>query len=65
MRKEDALALFGGPAATARACRISKQAVSEWPDDLSPRIADRVVAAAMREGIKVSSRIAGANGRAA
>lgn len=57
MRKADALELFGGPSATARACRISKQAVSDWPAHLSPRIADRIVAAAMREGITISPRI--------
>lgn len=50
MRKSDAIKLLGGSiAATADKVGASYQAVSKWPDDLPPRIADRVQAALYRE----------------
>ena len=50
MLKSKALELLGGTARKAATqLGISPQAVSKWPDELSPRIADRVVAAVARK----------------
>lgn len=50
MTKAEAIALLGGTAAAAaRAIGISPAAVSLWPDDLPPRISDRVQAALFRQ----------------
>lgn len=49
MHKSDAIALLGGTIqAAASAVGISYQAVDKWPDELPPRIADRVQAALYR-----------------
>ena len=48
MRKSKALKMLGGHSATAAAIGITYQAVEKWPEVLSPRIADRVVAALAR-----------------
>ena len=49
MLKSEALELLGGtPAAAAREVGVSTQAVSQWPDQLPPRIVDRVQAALWR-----------------
>ena len=54
MLKTEAIKLLGGsPTAAASAIGITPQAVSQWPDELPERIADRVYAAlarAEREG---------------
>lgn len=50
MKKADAIRLLGGTAsAAAKAIGISPAAVSLWPDELPPRIADRVQAALYRK----------------
>lgn len=50
MRKKHAIKLLGGSvAAAAEKIGISYQAVDKWPDKLSPRVADRVLAALARE----------------
>ena len=50
MRKAKALELLGGSiASAARAIGVTYQAVDKWPDDLPPRIADRVLAAVARD----------------
>lgn len=50
MLKTEAIELLGGsPTAAAEAIGISPQAVSQWPDDLPPRIQDRVDAALARK----------------
>lgn len=49
MKKSEAIQLFGSKSATAAAIGISAQAVSDWPDELSPAIADRVVAARAKQ----------------
>jgi hypothetical protein len=55
MEKLKAIELLGGtPSAAARAIGITPQAVNGWPDVLTPRIADRVVAALAR--LKPSKR---------
>lgn len=44
MRKQKAIELLGGTAtAAAKAMGISYQAISGWPDELPPRIAERVL----------------------
>lgn len=60
MRKAKAIELLGGTVASAaKAIGISYQAVDKWPDDLPPRIADRVLAAVARErlGTELSDAI--------
>jgi hypothetical protein len=50
MKKSEALSLLGGTVTSAAAAiNITKSAVSKWPDDLPPRIADRVHAAISRK----------------
>jgi hypothetical protein len=45
MLKTKAIELLGGTiTATAEAIGITYQAVNQWPDELPPRIADRVYA---------------------
>ena len=49
MDKQKAIDLLGGsPSAAARAIGITPQAINAWPEVLSPRIADRVIAAQAR-----------------
>lgn len=49
MNKKDAINLLGGtPSAAAKAIGISPQAVNDWPEVLSARIADRVELAHIR-----------------
>lgn len=49
MKKSEAIHLLGGNiASAAKAIGISYQAVSKWPDELSPKIQDRVTAALAR-----------------
>jgi hypothetical protein len=49
MTKTEAINLLGGtPAAAAAAVGVTVQAVSQWPEQLPPRIADRVQAALWR-----------------
>ncbi len=58
MLKRTAIDLLGGTVAKAAdAIGINSQAVSQWPDDLPPRLADRVIAACVRAGIKVPSAV--------
>lgn len=50
MLKSHAISLLGGtPTAVAQAVRVSTSAVAQWPDKLSDRIADRVLAALARK----------------
>ena len=52
MLKTQAIELLGGSiTAAAKAIGISYQAVDKWPDDLPPRIADRVYAVWGRENM--------------
>lgn len=44
MKKSRALELLGGtPAAAARSLGVSHAAISQWPDELPARIAERVL----------------------
>lgn len=50
MRKSEAIELLGGSiASAATAIGITYQAVDKWPDELPPRIADRVYAALWKQ----------------
>lgn len=50
MRKEKAIELLGGTvSAAAEAIGVTYQAVDKWPDELPPRIVDRVQAAIARK----------------
>jgi len=52
MLKTKAIELLGGSiSAAAEAIGISYQAVNQWPEDLPPRIADRVYAALARKNM--------------
>ena len=54
MKKQQAIQLLGGTATKAAdAIRINPQAISQWPDHLPPRLADRVIAACVRGGISI------------
>lgn len=49
MKKHDAIQLLGGTVTlAAEAIGIKSQAVSQWPDELPPRLVDRVQAALWR-----------------
>lgn len=57
MKKQQALDLFDGKVARlAEAIGITSQSVSGWPDVLSDKLSDRVIAAAVRSG-KDSQRL--------
>lgn len=50
MLKADAVRVLGGSISeAARRCRVTPQAVSGWPEELTEAIEDRVVAALVRE----------------
>lgn len=55
MRKSDAIELLGGSiSSAARAIGCTRQAVWDWPDELSPRVADRVHAAVLRLAMRAT-----------
>jgi hypothetical protein len=48
--KQKAIELLGGTVATAaKEIGVTHQAIAKWPDELPPRIADRVLAAVARK----------------
>lgn len=50
MRKSRAIELLGGTTASAaKEIGVTYQAIDKWPDDLPPRLADRVLAAVARK----------------
>jgi S1-C subfamily serine protease len=54
MQKKHAIDLLGGTVAKAAdAIGINSQAISQWPEDLPPRLADRVIAACLRTGVRI------------
>lgn len=55
MLKTKAIELLGGSVtAAAEAVGVSYQAVDKWPDELPPRIEDRVLAAIARKHLSPS-----------
>ncbi|MFA6180587.1 Cro/CI family transcriptional regulator [Acidithiobacillus sp.] len=51
MEKKEALRVFSTASALARAVGVTRSAVSQWPEKLTARVGDRVIAAALRSGI--------------
>lgn len=59
LKKLDAIRMCGGTTVTtARLIGVTKSAVSQWPDPLPPRIADRVYAALYRQQQERSTQAA-------
>jgi hypothetical protein len=59
MQKTTAIELLGGSVGVAAAAvGITPSAVTQWPDELPPRLADRVQAALWRKSEAAKSRIA-------
>lgn len=56
MTKDDAKYIFRGTANLASALGITKQAISQWPDDLPQKTSDLIVGAAIRLGINPNDR---------
>lgn len=55
MLKQKAIELLGGTVtAAARAVGVTPSAVTQWPEELPPRIADRVQAAIARRAFAQS-----------
>jgi len=58
MNKKFAIELLGGsPAKAAALLDVTPSAVSQWPDELPRRLADRVLGAAVRNGIEVPAAL--------
>lgn len=58
MKKTHAIELLGGSVgAAAKSIGINSQAISQWPDTLPPRLADRVIAALAREGKPIPAEL--------
>ena len=49
MTKQEAIRLFGTGTKLARAIGVTPQAIYQWPDELTPVLNDRVMAAMMRQ----------------
>lgn len=59
MLKHQAIELLGGTVTQAAvAIGINPQAVSQWPEELPRRLADRVLAACVRAGISIPPELA-------
>ena len=57
MYKSEAIDLLGGEvSAAAELLGVSYQAVNKWPEQLPPRISDRVLGVCVRKGIEVPAR---------
>jgi len=50
MLKSDAIRLFGGAQQVANALGLNRSRISQWPEKLPTRDADRVLGAALRLG---------------
>ena len=58
MEKTRAIELLGGSVGSAaKSIGINSQAISQWPDTLPPRLADRVIAALAREGKPIPAEL--------
>lgn len=58
MDKKQAIDLLGGsPARAAELLGVTPSAVSQWPEELPRRLADRVLGAAVRNGINVGTAV--------
>jgi transcriptional regulator with XRE-family HTH domain len=60
MRKSEAISIFGRTQSDlARALGITKSAVSQWPDELDQEKTDRVLGAALRLGVDMTTAFIG------
>lgn len=60
MTKDKAIALLGGSVRLAAAAiGITVQAVGQWPDELPPKIVDRVIAALARKRFDFDQMVEG------
>ena len=58
MKKTQAIELLGGSVGSAaKSIGINSQAISQWPDTLPPRLADRVIAALARDGKPIPAEL--------
>ena len=48
MTKNDAIEFFGGVELTAHNCRVTGQAVRQWPEELTPALEAKVIHAGLR-----------------
>lgn len=58
MTKTQAIGIFGSGRALADALGITPPAVYQWPEELTPRLADEIVGAALRCGRVTPERAA-------
>jgi len=59
MQKSQAIEVLGGTVTqAAEAIGINPQAISQWPECLPRRLADRVLAACVRSGIAIPPELA-------
>ena len=57
MTKKQAISLFGSAASLSRAYGCTKSNVSQWPEELSEAVTDRVAIAAVRQGIRLPEEL--------
>ena len=58
MKKTLAIELLGGSVGSAaKSIGINSQAISQWPDTLPSRLADRVIAALARDGKPIPAEL--------
>jgi len=57
MTKQEAIDLFGGKNQLIEAMGATRQMVYQWPDELTPAQADRVIGAYMRVSEERDSRV--------
>lgn len=58
MHKTKAIEMLGGSlASAAKTLGVTYQAVAKWPDDLTPRIVDRLVMHFVRTGRRVPAEL--------
>jgi len=55
MKKTILKDMWGSYAAAARSIGVTRATISQWPDELTPRLQARVVFAALREGKPIPS----------
>ena len=57
MTKSQAIKLFGGATALAKALGIRRQSVYQWPDTLNQRTADEIRGAALRLKLQTQAEV--------
>lgn len=65
MDKAEAIAMLGGTVGSAAGMiGVTPSAITQWPAVLPPRLADRVLAALMRQQLQTSVKLTAATRRA-